>query len=147
MHNANNEPAWRGDTNLPPAQQGLTVLGVPMGHQAYIQSQLEELRKNHRRLLSRIPEVPDLQAAWLLLSFWGATRANFYLRTLDPEHSRLFARNHDEDVWQCLSSLLDIDPAIASANHSLAMSQLPQRRGGLGLRSAVRVLPAAAWAS
>ena len=39
---------------------------------------------DHDVLLERIPAVPDLQAAWLLLSYCASARANFALRTVRP---------------------------------------------------------------
>ena len=70
---------WRGDTELPTHQQGLKVLGVPLGHPDFVLKFLEAKIAEHRVLLERIPLVPDTQSSWLLLSFCAAARAkNFY---------------------------------------------------------------------
>ena len=68
---------WVGDWALPPAEQGLTVLGTPFGSNAYIQQRLE--LKRHNRLLQRIPRVEDLQVSWLLLHYCAGPRANYLL--------------------------------------------------------------------
>ena len=39
---------WRGDQGLPTAQQGLKVLGAPVGHPDYIQSFLTQKRVGAR---------------------------------------------------------------------------------------------------
>ena len=57
------EPVWVGDCSLPPAQQGLLVLGAPLGHEAYIRERLRLKRAEHDTLLSRIPQPDSLQAA------------------------------------------------------------------------------------
>ena len=59
--------AWAGSWARPPAQQGITVLGTPLGHAAYIAGALGRVREKHDELLGRIPTVPHLQSAWLLL--------------------------------------------------------------------------------
>ena len=68
---------WRGDQGLPTAQQGLKVLGAPVGHPDFIRSFLSQKGLEHDHLLEMIPQVPDVQVAWLLLVFCASTRANF----------------------------------------------------------------------
>ena len=41
---------------------------------------------------SRIPHVIDVQTTWLLLLFCGATRANYWIRTVSPRFSGGFER-------------------------------------------------------
>ena len=134
---------WRGDLSLPTYQQGFNVLGVPLGHPDFVRKFLEGKIAEHRILLERIPEVPDTQSAWLLLSFCAAARANFFLRAVNLEYAEQFASSHDEGVWLCLCRILQISPSC----HAQEVSSLPLWKGGLGLRSALRTLPAAHWAS
>eukprot|EP00439_Symbiodinium_sp_Y106_P004436 s3134_g1.t1 len=77
------EPVWVGDWSLPPERQGLTVLGSPLGHDAFVAHYLQSKRAEHDRLLQRIRQ-DDLQAAWLLLQSCAAPRANYLLRILPP---------------------------------------------------------------
>ena len=53
---------WVGDWALPPQQQGLTVLGTPLGSDEYVRLRLAQKREEHDRLLQRVPLVKDLQA-------------------------------------------------------------------------------------
>ena len=53
------------------------VLGTPLGHDAFVQAHLASVRADHDVLLNRLPAVPDLQAAWLILSFCAGPRPNF----------------------------------------------------------------------
>ena len=74
--------AWRGDPSLPSHEQGIKILGTPLGHRDFVAAQMQSLHREHEQLLQRIPEVPYLQSAWLLLSFCANARAIYYLRTL-----------------------------------------------------------------
>ena len=72
------DPVWVGDWALPRDKQGLNVLGTPFGSDAYIECQLARKREAHNRLLQAIPSINDLQAAWLLLRYCAAPRANYW---------------------------------------------------------------------
>ena len=100
----------------------------------------------HDRLLDRIPQLGDLQAAWLLLHYCAATRANYFLRVLPPHLTEEYASSHDDAVASCLSSLLDLGEAPLP-QPSLRAAQLAWRHGSLGLRSARADRHTAHWAS
>ena len=53
---------WRG-SQVPSTEQGIKVLGCPLGHTDFVDAHLEGTSV----LLERIPSVPD-QSAWLLLT-------------------------------------------------------------------------------
>ena len=133
---------WRGDPGLPLSQQGLKVLGIPIGQPAFVSDFLE--RKSREQQTQRIPAVNDPQAAFLLLLMCGSTRANFWMRAVRPEDSEGFAIRHDENVWACLREILEMPNAPPEAH---VIATLALSAGGLGLVSAVRVRPAAHWAS
>ena len=133
---------WRGDPALPPQEQGVKILGTPLGHAAFVQDQLARLSTSHDVLLERIQAVPDFQVA-LLLVFCAASRANYYLRVVHPDLARPFAEQHDAKVWRCLQRLVGIEGDSLNKD----MASFPLCFGGLGLRSAVRTSPVAHWAS
>ena len=59
------EEVWRGDK--PPAERGLVVLGT-IGHPDFAQAWAAERMQEERKLLQQLPELPDPQCSWLLLS-------------------------------------------------------------------------------
>ena len=61
---------WRG-SDVPVSQQGMKVLGTPLGHLAFVRAHLERTSREHQTLLDRIPMVSDLQSSWLLLVHCG----------------------------------------------------------------------------
>ena len=74
----------------------------------------------------------------------GSTRANFWLRTVEPELTERFAERHDASVWRCLSNILGTPSAPDGAQ---VIATLALSAGGLGLSSAHRVRSAAYFAS
>ena len=90
--------------------------------------------------------MQDVQSAWLLHLHCASARANYQIRSVNLTAVEEFARTHDENVWQCLGRILNIDPA--QCNEEIRDSAtLPLVLGGLGLRSASRLRVPAFWAS
>ena len=108
-----------------------------------MKAQLRAKAEEHKILLNRVEAMTDLQCAWLILSFCCVTRANYYLRTIQPEGSEEFAGAHDTAISKVFNSLLDIRGDQSTFN----LANLPCRLGGVGLRNAVRGAQAAYWSS
>ena len=51
---------WRGEEKLPVRQQGVRVLGVPIGREDYVKNQLAMKNEEHQVLIDRILLVQDL---------------------------------------------------------------------------------------
>ena len=118
---------WVADPALPLDQQGLTVLGAPLGTAEYQQHFLRQTRTGPRTLLENIPCLDDLQASWLLLLYCASPGCNYLLRMLPPNTPRQYAQEHDLAVLTCLTTLLD------TANVSRALTP-PLGRSGPHLR-------------
>ena len=88
---------WRGDVSLPTADQGVRILGTPLGHRDFVHSQLASLSEAHDQLLQRVPAIQDLQCAWLVL-YCCAAHANYTLRVVHPELTATFAAHHDASL-------------------------------------------------
>ena len=65
---------WTADRRA--AENGLRILGTPVGTAAYVEAHARARPEEERRLLRELPELPDLQCAWLLPYFSAAARAN-----------------------------------------------------------------------
>ena len=81
---------WVGARDLPPEQQGITLLGTPLGTPAFQATHLQATADQHSTLLERIPAIQDLQAEWLLLLYCASPRCNYLLRMLRPEITQPF---------------------------------------------------------
>ena len=126
--------------------EGITVLGTPIGSPQYIERKMDERNSKERELWMAIPTVPDLQCAWQLLVQSANPRANHTMRTMPPSQSAVYSRAHDAGIWHTARELLGDIPSDREAE-AQQLSTLPMRMGGLGLRSAERLAPAAFWAS
>ena len=134
---------WFGDMAAPPEERGIRVLGAPLGTDAYVRAHLQDIVDSHQVLLGRIPAVPDLQSAWVLLLYCASTRANYFLRVCLPDSAESFAVQHDNNVWHCLCQLIGHLPHRPTWERG----SLPLHMGGVGLRSASRSAHAAYWGS
>ena len=123
--------AWTGEG--PEEDRGLVVLGVPVGHRAFVQKWLADKGQSHAQFLSRIPGVQDAQSARLLLSMCAGPRAHHNLRDLPPSEVSQFCQDHNNRLRECLSNILAVEDPDGVASEVV---QLPFREGGLGLRSA-----------
>ena len=65
---------WRGDKPL--EERGLVVLGTPVGHPHFVAAWAAQRMRTERELLHQLPQLPDLQCAWLLLAMCASPRAN-----------------------------------------------------------------------
>ena len=131
---------------MPRAQRGVKILGTPVCDPEYVKAMLSRKTEEYRVFLEHIPNVDDLQSAWLLLLFCASTRANYLIRNVQPELVVEFAQRHEARIWQRLCQITGIDEGTVLAS-SRQVASLPLSMRGLGLRSAQRTSVAAHWAS
>jgi len=140
------EEVWRSNRTL--SERGIVVLGVPVGSKEFCASHTGTRMADEQDLLDLIPQLPDMQSAWLILSMCAVPRANHILRSLPPSDARHFAACHDDAIWNTFLQILGEKDDVS--NESLHMprlvASLPGGLGGLGLRSAQRTAAAAYWA-
>ena len=136
---------WRGSGTVL-AEQGIRILGTPLGHEEHVRRHLNHTIDVHTELLQRIPSLPDVQSAWAILLHCANARANYSLRVVRPELAMEFARAHDAGLWRCLCAILGMAPDVCDAL-TKETATLPLSMGGVGLRSAVRTSVPAFWAS
>ena len=85
---------WRGDPTLRGEDQGVRILGTPLGHPDFVRSKLSALSETHDQLLEKVLTIKDLQCAWLLLLHCCGARANYTLRVVHLELTAGFAAQH-----------------------------------------------------
>ena len=113
---------WRG--SRPPQQRGFVALGTPIGTPEYVRAWGAERLEAEDTLLRQLPKLPDLQCAWLLLSFCAAPRANHALRTVPPDLLAPYTAACDAAVWgtlqACLGATAEDEACPARARLALA---------------------------
>ena len=137
---------WKESQEMPRAQRGVKILGTPVCDPEYVKAMLSRKTEEYRVFLEHIPNVDDLQSAWLLLLFCASTRANYLIRNVQPELVVEFAQRHEARIWQRLCEITGIDEGTVLAS-SRQVASLPLSMRGLELRSAQRTSVAAHWAS
>ena len=134
-------PEIRG-YNLPPSympipenkDDGLVVLGAPVGSQAFSNDKIMGKVKEVESLLAKLGSLDDSQIEYCLLrSCFGIAKFGYILRTCDPS------------LHADLSTLLGA--SISTSDPRSVLASLPVSLGGLGLRSAALHAPAAFVAS
>ena len=134
---------WTSDKT--PAENGIKVLGTPIGQPAYVDSFATTRVETENRLLKQLVKLPDLQCAWIMLSMSAAPRSNHMVRMLPPSQARTYAQQHDIAMWSTLCDMLHAG-TLQADELARDIATLPGRFGGLGLRSAERSSARAYWA-
>ena len=134
-------PVWKGD--LAPAENGVVILGTPVGSKEFVARILQRRLVHQKHLLELLPRVPHLQAAWLLLLYCAVPRANHLVRSLPPDIVQEFAEAHDESIWSTFQEL--IVNAVSSSKeviHAWKMhnGRVHEARADETVRPEVRVL-------
>ena len=107
----------------------------------------DKLLAKEKALWDLLPQLPDLQSAWLLLLQCAGPRFNYRARAVPPTENTAYATGHDKGMWTTLCALLERLYLIEDGTAKQKMiAILLMRSGGLGLRSAVRTGPTANWA-
>ena len=113
--------AWTGDPTatvwkglgLLEEEQGIKVLGSPLGHPAFVARHLERTSVKHQMLLDRIPLVQDVQSVWLFFLHFesGATIRGVGLVLERPRVSVVlthWASRADCSPWSTFGTLLSL---------------------------------------
>ena len=119
-----------------------------MTHRSHTAALGKDRLDEERTFTDLLPQLPDLQAAWLLLSMCASPRANHLLRTLPLDLVQSYADAHDELMLETLAALVRRSGFQGQSHRRTRhLAQLPFRLGGLSLRSACRTAGAAYWAA
>ena len=130
---------WVGSGDTSSHEQGLMVLGTPVGTASYKLQQLQRTREQHNSFLQRLSELEDLQAAWLLLLFCASPRCHYH-----PDAPPTSQQHFPPNTTQQSQPFFGRSP---NASHLTGTGPRPAQSGGLGLASATVLAPSAYWAS
>ena len=153
---AREQAGVEGD-GVAPCNEGLIILGTPVGSDCFVQAVvLKQAHKLDEHLdaiveLSTHDNENATQCAFLLLKWSVSTKFGYLLRNIDPRQIQKAARAVDVKILDCMSRLLhtnrtDIfqilpaeeeEDAFDNAMKKIAATQifLPTVKGGMGLQS------------
>ena len=125
---------------------GLVVLGAPVGSDAFSRNQISIKVHEIENLLVKLGSLDDSQIEFCLLrSCFGINKFGFILRTCNPLVNADVFAEFDDVQSRALSTL--IGASISTSDPRWVLASLPVSLGGLGLRSAALHAPAAYVAS
>ena len=75
------------------------VLGTLLWARGWSATQAAKRMGKEQRLLDQLPNLGDLQCAWLMLAMSCVPRANHTIRTLSPNFSAPYATLHDNATF------------------------------------------------
>ena len=142
----------------PLPESGLPAQGddrrVDLGSAGFTEARCNETAERAARFCERVadlpalasPHLPAAQAASLLLRSCGSSKITHLLRSTPPEKVHAAAGAFDTAVLEAYEKLANLDPLT---DHQRTQCRLPLRLGGRGLRSQLRLAPAAwvgSWA-
>ena len=117
------DPIWTGD--LEAERNGMVILGTPVGSPEFVQRFLGNRLDVQTRFWDRLKQVPDLQAAWLLLLYCAVPRANHLIRAISPDLVANYAQAHDDGIWATFLDLIGHAPRPARDPAHEGAEQLP----------------------
>ena len=136
------ESVWKC-SDLPADQQGIKVLGTPLGPEDFVAAHLEQVLRDNQTSLEWILMVQDVQCAWALLLHIAASRANYQVRVVRPE---LTVNVVHATMKVCGGAFATFFGCI-QIKVARDTASLPLALGGLGVQSVHRSRQSACWAS
>ena len=115
-------------------EQGVRILGTPLGHPFFVKRKLEKMAREHGALLKRLETLQDTHCAWRLLLYCTNLCANYFASSKLIED---FARTNDETLWNTFCKIANLSQDVDVAWRR-GVAQFPFWAGGLGLWSAAR---------
>ena len=99
---------WRG--NGLPKEQGVRVLGIPIGHVDFVKAQLRATTAKHSTRFKRVQSLKICRALGSC-SCSVPTHATYSLWGVPPTDVSEFAAAHDAATWRCCMGLLGLPPS------------------------------------
>ena len=138
---------------IPLRQQGLKVLGCPLGSDEYCRQVLEEIATKIEKDLTLLKEFPCLHQRLKLAIFCSNTRATYFLRTMAPHIAEPLMTRLDASFNEFLAHTLSFPPTFRTESplipydKALQQARLGIKQGGCGLTSLAMLVPAALFSS
>lgn len=133
--NQNNDLLSLFPPTLPVVDEGISVLGVPIGGLDFINDSYTSKLKKTSESLGKLVKLDDPQVAFKLVSgCLSLSSVNYFLRCSPPSLTLNLSKSYDSLVLSALSSIL----GTPFSKTQIQQIELPMKLSGLGIRSAVK---------
>ena len=128
---------------FPECDEGITLLGAPIGPHDFVGEGLQERLQENERGHARLRLMKTVQAKLLLLRYCALPQSNHSLRMVPPEDTREYATNSDRQILESVAKAQGFSGPAAWRQ----IMKLPRKWGGAGFTSAEELAPLAYLAS
>ena len=101
------QSAFAGLAKIVPADEGITLMGSPIGADDWILAELQKTVNENRLRLDALFLLDSAQHANHVLLRTCVSRVTHLLRTVPPSLTGVMAAQHDADIWKAFSVLTD----------------------------------------
>ncbi len=129
-------------TDIPRTDEGLSVLGIPIGKPEFVSSKLQHLSGEQTASLDKLKHFAPAEAFVLLKSCFN-TRPIYSMRGLAPELTAAMASSHDAKMESALAATVGVSSLPPT---SVEVKNLPATLGGVGMRG-MKIVHRGAWTS
>jgi hypothetical protein len=128
---------------IPVNQDGVNVLGIPVGTLEFVTQNLRQQSADQTRILGLLPCFSSPEAFSLLRTSVN-TRPVYNVRGLPPHRTQEYTEEFDNKVSSALGKMVDSD--VPLSDESIQIKNLPCHLGGLGMKCMSRIKKLA-WSS
>ena len=138
---------------IPWRQEGMKVLGCPLGSETYCKLVLEAIADKIEQDLALLKEFPWLHQRTKLAIYCSNTRATYFLRAIAPNIAEPVMKRLDASFDDFLAHTLSFpathrqESPLIPYDKALQQARLGIKQGGCGLKSVAMVVPAALFAA
>ena len=138
---------------IPWRQEGMKVLGCPLGSETYCKLVLEAIADKIEQDLALLKEFPWLHQRTKLAIYCSNTRATYFLRAIAPNIAEPVMKRLDASFDDFLAHTLSFpathrqESPLVPYDKALQQARLGIKQGGCGLTSVAMVVPAALFAA
>ena len=119
--------------------EGITILGAPIGPDAYVHTYMQSIVKAWKHRLEEIRKLPLTQVSMLLTRMCEVPRLVFYMRTVPSKQWNLEIVSARDMLYEHIMLLSKCPHNMPLSTYGKTLLSLPLRMGGAGITNPVDI--------